>query len=403
MNPVAEARDEDLELYSLHGILGIGVRGRQNPIALVINKEFQNFRSLSGQSDLTIVLGGVPSADWKPHGVLVGDNLLCDTTANEVVVLRKSKPVYSKENVRYVIRGDNRSSTGPVSIYIPSLAVGAPHWERVARMLLRHDFLTSAEFIADEILTGLVEPFLYYSLPDHGCSLVHASAVSLSNGSGIMFYGSSNVGKTTMALHMVKEGCDFFGDALVMVAKNGRILSYPKRIKLGAQHFAPFPEFTKRIGSTMGPAKRMFFTRFAMSPSDRPFQMTFYHPAISDIFDNARIGDQCDLHAVVRLGRGTTEDFSLQEIGMESCVATLKTDLFWEFDTPPYRVNQYRYCLAYTSQNDFLERELEQHNKVGQVIAKAISKARTFELLLPLKPEARQVQRAIGKLLSVLG
>lgn len=402
MTPVSEARDADIAFYRIHEKVGIGVRGRQNPIAEVIGKELQSFRSPSGPSDLTIVLGGVPSADWKPRGVPVGANLLCDTAANEVVVLRTSKPVYSRGNVRYVIRGDTRSSTGPVSVYVPNLEIGAPRWERVARMFLRDDFLSNAESIADEILTGLVEPFLYYALPNHGCSLVHASAVSLSNGSGIMFLGTSNLGKTTMALHMVNGGCGFVGDDLVIVSKNGRILSYPKRIKLEAQHLALFAGFAQRIGSTMSPAKRMLFAGFTRSSSDKPFEMAFYHPPISEIFGNARIVDQCDLQAVVRLGRSATRDFSLREIGMESCLATLKTDLFWEFDTPSYRFNQYRYCLTYASQGDVLEHELKHHNAVGRVLATAMSTARAFELFLPLEPEAGQVQGVIGELLSRL-
>ena len=400
---LVEAQGSDSASYNIHGILSIGVRHCQNPIAQVIHRELQYFADLGRgeKSCLTIILGGAPSLDWGPRGIPVGDDLLCDKSTEEVVVLRHPEPVFFRDNVRFVLKGDTRSLSAPVSIYMPSLRSETPRWMKVARMLVRNDFLTQEEAVADVILTGLVEPFLYYRLQNEGHSLVHASAVS--NGLGIMFYGSSNVGKTSMALHMVKEGFEFFGDDLVILNENGRLLSYPKRIKLEAQHLTAYPALTSRIGSTMNPLKRLFFRKFAKSSAEAPFQMMFYHPAISEIFDDVRIGGHCDLGAVVYLKRAIREDISLREIEMESCVEALATNLFWEFDTPAYRHNPYRYCTAYASNNDFLERELEQHHNVTRLLGKAISRARGFELQLPPKFEARLGREAMDKLLSALG
>jgi len=400
---LAETQRSDSASYDIHGIVGIGVMHCQNPIAQVIHRELQHFADLGKgeRPDLTIVLGSVPSPDWAPHGTPIGEDLLCDQRTEEVTVLRRSEPVFSSDNVRFVLRGDTRRSGAPVSIYVPSLKTEAPRWLRVARVLVRHDFLTQEEAIADAILTGLVEPFLYYRLPNEGHSLVHASAVS--NGLGILFYGSSNVGKTSMALHLVKEGFEFFGDDLVILNENGRLLAYPKRIKLEAQHLPAYPALTSRIGSTMNPVKRLLFKRFARNSAETPFQMMFYHPAISEIFDDVRIGRQSDLGALVYLKRAMRKDISLREIEMESSVEALATNLFWEFDTSAYRHNPYRYCMAYASNDDFLEGEIEQHHKVTRLLGKAISRARSFELQLPPKFETRHAHQAMDKLLSALG
>ena len=393
-----QTQDDHSEFYSIHGILGIEVRGCHNPIGEVINREFQNFRDRSGKPDLTIFLGSAPSADWVPRGFPVGDKLLCDSEIDEVTVLLRSVSV--NDNIRFLVRGDTKDSRNPVSIYMPTLRVKARAWVRIVCMLLKNDFLSAEEAVADDILVSFVEPFLYYRLPSHGYSLVHAAAVS--NGSGILFYGSSNVGKTSMALHMAKEGCEFFGDDLVIVDEDGRLLSYPKRVKLEAQHLAVYPELVQRIGSKMSPGTQWLFHRFVKRSSQTPFQMMFYHPAISEIFDEVRIGDHCDLRAVVYLRRTAQEDLSLHETTLESCLETLTMNLFWEFDAPAYRHNQYRHCLAYASNNDFLKQEVDHHSKVTRLLTKAISKARAFELQLPPKFEAQQIKRAIDKLLCAL-
>lgn len=396
-----DGSDRDSEWYDIHGIVGIGVKGCHNPVARVIHRELQYFRRPIRSADLTVVLGSVPSADWVPHGSPVGDDLLCDGSTDQVTVLRRSTPALSKDNVRFLIQGDIRNSGNPVSIYVPSLSMDMPRWLKAAHVLLKSNFLSDAEILADDILTGFVEPFLYYRLPDHGYSLLHASAVS--KGSGILFYGASNVGKTSMALHLAQEGFEFHGDDLVIVNERGQLFSYPKRIKLEAHHLTAFPSLIQKISARMGPGKGVLFKRFAKGSSERPFAMMFYHPVISEIFEDVRTGQRCDLGAVVYLRRGVNADFRLHEVEMESCRESLAANLFWEFDMPGYRYNRYRHCLAYVSRRDFLRQEVDHHDRVTRLVTRAVSKARAFELHLPFPPDARHAQRAIDRLLTVLG
>ncbi|MGH9922283.1 MAG: hypothetical protein ACRD38_05985, partial [Nitrososphaerales archaeon] len=222
---IVETQNQNSKYYNIHGIVGILVRNSQNQIAKIIDKEFQNFSAEDGESDLTIVLGSAPSDDWASRGSAMGSNILYDRNMDEVIILQHTKPVSPAQNVPFIIKGDMLKSSN-VSIYLPDLRIGVPYWLKMARMFVLNNFQSDEEIVADHILTSLVEPFLFYRLPSKGYSLVHGSAVS--NGVGILFYGLPNVGKTTMALQMVKEGYEFLGDDLVILNENGRLLSYPK-------------------------------------------------------------------------------------------------------------------------------------------------------------------------------
>jgi hypothetical protein len=390
-----DARDRTARYYNIHDKLCICVQGCQNAIADVIDTEFHNFRVENGKSDLTIVLGDVPSDSWVPHGTAIGEDIVYDDRSGEVSVQYNSKPAYYRENFQLIIRGDIRR-TGSVTIHVPSLKMRLPYWLRTGMLFLLNNFLSDDEILADHLLTCFVEPLLYYRLPDHGCSLVHAAGVS--NGRGIIFYGSSNVGKTSMILEMMNRDYEFFGDDLVVLDENGHLLSYPKTIKLEARHLMAYPAFRHKIGVNMSLARRFLFNRFVRNSAEKPFEMMFHHPAVSEIFDDAKVGDSCTLDGVVYLRRGTSTDYSLEELDIESCVKTLARNLFWEFDMLPHRHNQYTRCMPYFSE-DFLEHEMEHHSKVTGIISKAISGTRAFELQLPTRFSPREAYAAMDKLL----
>jgi hypothetical protein len=318
---------------------------------------------------------------------------------DEVIVLRHPKPVSPVQNIQFIVEGDMLKS-GNVSIYLPDLEIGVPYWLKMARMFVLNDFRSDEEIMADHILDSFVEPFLYYRLPSKGYSLVHGSAVS--NGTGILFYGLSNVGKTTMALQMVKEGCEFLGDDFVILNENGRLLSYPKRVNVEAHHLDAYPELIQKIGSSMSYVQRFFFKRYAKSALEKSFETMFYNPVISEIFDDAKIADSCHLGAVVHLNRTDKGDPSIQEIDTELCVNTLTSNLFWEFNLQPYRNNHYRYCSSYPSNRFFLEQEEDHHSKIRRIIERALSDARAFQIQVPTKFNPLYIHRSLDRLLSKL-
>src|SRR5579885_442774 len=55
---------------------------------------------------------------------------------------------------------------------------------------------------------AILEPFLYYRLPLLDASLVHASVLE-KDGYGIMFAGTGHVGKTSLALMLMKKGYSY--------------------------------------------------------------------------------------------------------------------------------------------------------------------------------------------------
>lgn len=324
-------------------------------------------------------------------------NMLYDKGTDEVTILRQQRPVLPTQNVQVIIKGDMLKS-GNVSIYLPDLRIGVPSWLKIARMFVLDDFQSDEKIVADHILVSFVEPFLYYRLPFKGYSLVHGSAVS--NGTGILFYGLSNVGKTTMALQMVKEGYEFLGDDLVILNESGQLLSYPKRIKVEAHHLKAYPELVQKIGSRMSFTQRFFFNRYVKSSTEKSFETMFYNPAISEIFGDVKIANCSDLGAVVHLNRTDRGDPSIQEIDTESCIRAIISNLFWEFNLQPYRYSYYRYCLSYPSDRFFLEQEEEHHDRLHRIIGKALSNARAFQIQVPTQFNPLRMHSTLNRLLS---
>ena|GEM_PF-5890383 len=148
---IDEVHDPATRYYNIHDKLRICIQGGQNPIADVIDREFQNFRVQSGKSDLTIVLGEVPSDEWVAHGTAIGNDIVYDDKSGEVSIQYSSKPAYFKENFPFIIRGDIRKPNN-VSIYVPVLKMRLPYWLRAGLLFLLNSFLTDDEILADHIL-----------------------------------------------------------------------------------------------------------------------------------------------------------------------------------------------------------------------------------------------------------
>jgi hypothetical protein len=82
------------------------------------------------------------------------------------------------------------------------------------------------------LYTNVVEPILRWSFVRKGYALVHAACVSF-DGQAVLVTAQTDTGKTSTILRTVDNyACAFLSDDMTIVARDGRVLSYPKPLTI---------------------------------------------------------------------------------------------------------------------------------------------------------------------------
>lgn len=77
----------------------------------------------------------------------------------------------------------------------------------------------------------LLLPLLNARLQDAGMSFIHASAVSR-QGDGLLFAGWGGTGKTNLLVRLLELGCEYYGDDLAVVDRQGLLYPFPRALNL---------------------------------------------------------------------------------------------------------------------------------------------------------------------------
>lgn len=397
--------------YDVHGAVLIKIVGH-DPVSDVIDRTLALFKSSRKAPDLTLVFGEYPDREWKPSGTLVGDRFFYDSKSRVTTVL-SSRAIKRPERseVEYVVVGDLRASGEPVTVFVPSvrkpMAPGRSFGHEVRQGHLRRAMLAAAGNPfgmqrvvrqAERITEAIIEPFLFYRLPAKGLSLVHAASVC-SQGSATLFAGSANIGKSTLALHFVKEKMAFLGDALVILAEGGEVLPYPGLVKLHGGHLAAFPELTVRLTAELG-SIGAYLLRREMSASPDEALGLLPQREIVELFQSVTIPSRCEAENVVLVRRGAFAEATCEEIDPKSLANALSVELYWGIEAASWRNGQFVYCPSAVAGRDFLQEAAEQHAKVSEILLGGISRARCYEIALPLDAPVQLVENLLPGILG---
>jgi hypothetical protein len=369
--------------YDIHGIAAIELNSSKESLVDEFDKELGFFRTDQSKPYLSLQVGVLPeSVDFRGASPL-GGAILYAATEEKTIILQQAKPTSSKKDVQYVIFGDLREDS-EVTIHIPNKikiegqSYSPAKW--LMHKLIGKDLATLSSKEANEILVTLVEPSLYYFLPNRGYSLLHAAAVYREK--GVLFFGPSNIGKSTITLEMVSRGWEFLGDDLILVDGKKHILAYPKTIKLEGQTLASHSQLFDSLSPNMGLVDKFLLRWIKSSAKRHPFKSPF-NASISQLFSEAKIRKECDIDYIVRLNRAAQEKPTIQEIDLDTCIRSLAAGLFWEFNGQRWRHNEYRYCRSYALNNDFILEEAVHHEKINEILSKNFSNSSAFELRMP--------------------
>jgi hypothetical protein len=404
---------ESHEYYDIHGLVSVDIRGPNVALRRILDRTLAPFSADGEKADFSLNLGSFPSDEWEPSGSTVGDRMLYDPVAKQTTVFNKEMGVIlRKSEVQYVIKGEPRAGTGPVEVSVPYNARGVGRLRQAAfetsklegrRALLailgdpifRDERL---ELDAEGILQTLLEPFLYYRLVSQNCTLVHGSGLS-SNGSGLLIVGLASVGKTSLALQLVKKGYVYYGDDLPILSKTGELISNPKPIKLRPQHVALFPELVDSLTRGMNGTERFLLTRQVRN-HEYAFMRRLPRLSLGDIFAGAKMGTRAPLQNVIFLKRVAGKEFFVDELEHDSLVNGVGADLFFQFPCAPWRHTMYYFCPSVALGSDFMAEEDMHHRKIKDILNGAFSRARILRLNAPMGYTTIELEQQITKALS---
>jgi hypothetical protein len=383
--------------YDIHGLAGIEIYGKDEYID-EFDRELRFFRASQCNPFITLnVCEPLPENIKLTGASPLGDELFYDVNEGKTIILRDPKPIFSEKDVMFVILGDMRSSS-KITVYVPNGTWGPnARWKNLAHNLLRSDSVNVTFEEVTGILARIGDPCLYYYLPSLGYSFLHAGAVFKEK--GVLFFGPSNIGKTSIVLEMVKRGWEFLGDDTIIIDQRNHALAYPKTIKLEGQNIATHPYLYNSLSSKMGTLDRFFLRRSMRAAANKPFKIAL-HAYILDLFTDAKVRNECNVDFIVRLTRSPQDKPTVQEIDLNSCVNSLSVGLFWEFYAQRWRHSEYRYCSAFPTGRDFILEEARHNEKVTDIISKCISRSKAFELRMPYNYS--KIDDAVDTLLAKL-
>jgi hypothetical protein len=379
----------------------------------VLDRTLAPFRADGGEADFTLNLGSFPSGDWEPRGSTIGDRMLYDEASRQTTVFSSQMGnSLRKSDVQYIITGHPRIGTDPVTVHVPDNSKKVGRFRRAAiealdlegrraLLALAGDSIFTGEKMeqdAEGILQTLLEPFLYYRLVDRECSFVHGAGLS-TDSSGVLIVGLASVGKTSLALRLVKEGYQYYGDDLPIVNKNGELISNPKPIKLRPQHIELFPELVPTITRGMNSKEKFLLTREVRNHHLR-FMKRLPRRSLEDIFEGVKIGRRASLKTVIFLKRVASKEFFVDELDIEDLVRDVAADLFFQFPCAPWRHTMYYFCPSIAQGNDFMAEEAAHHSRILEILARAFSSVKTIRINAPMEYVTGDLERNVLKALA---
>lgn len=202
----------------------------------------------------------------------------------------------------------------------------------------------------------LINIFIQTIFVEKGITLVHAAAVSDSEGRVILFPGAGGVGKTSLLSYFVQE-CNYqlLGDDIIGISTDGKCYSFPRSFVIKEYHKEVYPQFFSGIDDTSAsslprrltsifhsvgksaikfvqsnaPFKGVARDIFKRSKLDKMIKNLFLWAKdspyfatipIDEIFGKGVVRQIGDLEVVVNIERYKGSDFSVEDMSEDALV-----------------------------------------------------------------------------------
>lgn len=390
--------------YSLHGLLDIQVKGNEIVIKTT-DAEFKDIKH-NESSIKKISLNVGTKIDLSGDLTMLGDGMYYLENKDMVITSINHEGISLNPNeVELAIEGDPLSSTnnhisistsrtipydGGLSGTVSKLVAD------VKSETLPHIAKDKEERWAGLLISSVLEPLLYFTLPTLNHTFIHAAGL-INKDKGLLIIGHSNVGKTSLALEMVMNGYSFLGDDLTILSNKGEILSFPKPVKLEGHNITERPEILSKIKENMGTNEKLFF-KILTSYLKKKSRSISASVNIEDVLEKPVISSSHNINHVIHIKRYSGDSLIVKEMTLEESVKEAALNLFWEFECQEYRYTKPFYAFKRAHGDDYMKYLEEHHNHIMNIISKSFSKTKSHLIKIPAKSTTDDIYKAVEKL-----
>ncbi len=404
---MSDVRNTDIKYdrsYSLHGLISIKIRGSEI-VAKITDAEFRDAMS-DDSSKKTININVGMKIDLTGDITMLGDGMYYLEDKDAVVTSINNEGISLRsDEIELIIEGD------PLSINNNNISISTPRTipfegglsGGVSRIVadikantIPHISMNKEERWASMLISSVLEPLLYFTLPSLDHTFVHAAGLVHDN-KGLLIIGHSNVGKTSLALEMVMDGYSFLGDDLTILSSKGDILSFPKPVKLEGHNIMERPEILSKIKEKMGTNEKIFF-KMLTSYLKKKSRIISTSVNIEDILENPSICSRSSLNCVVHIKRYTGSDLTVQEITPEESVKETALNLFWEFECQEYRYIKPFYAFKKIHGEDYTTFLEEHHSHIKDILTASFVKVKSYLIKIPASATTNDIFDAVKQI-----
>lgn len=390
--------------YSLHGLLDVQVKGNEIVIKTT-DAEFKDIKH-NESSIKKISLNVGTKIDLSGDLTMLGDGMYYLENKDMVITSINHEGISLNPNeVELAIEGDPLSSTnnhisistsrtipydGGLSGTVSKLVAD------IKSETIPHIAKDKEERWAGLLISSVLEPLLYFTLPTLNHTFIHAAGL-INKDKGLLIIGHSNVGKTSLALEMVMNGYSFLGDDLTILSNKGEILSFPKPVKLEGHNITERPEILSKIKENMGTNEKLFF-KILTSYLKKKSRSISASVNIEDVLEKPVISSSHNINHVIHIKRYSGDSLIVKEMTLEESVKEAALNLFWEFECQEYRYTKPFYAFKRAHGDDYMKYLEEHHNHIMNIISKSFSKTKSHLIKIPAKSTTDDIYKAVEKL-----
>jgi len=234
-----------------------------------------------------------------------------------------------------------------------------------------------------------------------GFILIHAASVSKNN-KGIVIPAWKSVGKTELALKLVKHGFSFMGDDKIWINQNNEILSYPRYVVIKESNANSFIEFVGRKYLIKSKIKSILLLKNNSSILKILYNKIvstilknkIYHFPIERLYPDSNTINYSKFNRIIYLEKNN--NFGIQHISKNTLKDIMESINILEWNTYLYElVASHDFCFPnYDSWIKKLETLVHAEN---EILMSAINNCEIFTLKLSSNKDWTQILDSIKK------
>lgn len=390
--------------YSIHELTSIKIKGN-NFVTKTSDAEFGDTISDKNSTKTINLNVGMP-IDLSSNITMLGDGMFYMEDKDAVVISIDNEAYSLKpEEIELVIEGDplltkntNVSINTPRTIpYEGGLSGGVSRIiADIKAETIPHIAKNKEERWAGMLLSSVLEPIMYFTLPTLNHTFIHAAGLAYDE-KGLLIIGHSNVGKTSLALEMVMDGYSFLGDDLTILSNKGEILSFPKPVKLEGHNITERPEILNKIKERMGANEKVFFKMLTSYLKNKSRSVSAI-VRLEDVLENPTICSKSQINRIIHIKRYNGNDLIVDKITLEESIEEAALNLFWEFECQDYRYIKPFYAFKRAKGEDYATFLNEHHNKIKNILESSFSNVQSYMIKVPTSATTTDIYNTVKEI-----